>query len=142
MMRATIHLTAADYATWLAGMTEAMRAWWLRVARPRRLDVVDLDDAPLPGAAAPAPPRFLSNWEAVLLVHARRTQVIAEEHRPEIFTSRKPHSDATFLVDGRVAGTWRAAHGDVALTSFAPIPVRFLRDLDDERRRLATWFAG
>ena len=43
---------------------------------------------PLPDPATPAPPRFLPTWDATLLVHARRTGVLPEEHRPKIFNTQ------------------------------------------------------
>ena len=69
-----------------------------------------------------APVRFLSNWDAALLVHARRTGILPEEHRPKIFHTRAPQSFPTFLVDGAVAGTWKFVDGRVALEEFAPLP--------------------
>ena len=55
----------------------------------------------------PAPVRFLPTWDATLLVHARRTQILPERFRPMVFDTKTPHSVPTFLVDGQVAGTWR-----------------------------------
>ena len=70
-------------------------------------ELLDLPRAPLPHPDTPAPVRFLPTWDAVLLVHARRTGVLPEEHRPRIFPTTMPQSVGTFLVDGAVAGTWR-----------------------------------
>ena len=67
--------------------------------------------APLPDPDTPAPPRFLPTWDATLLVHARRTGVLPEEHRPQMFSIKTPHSFPTFLVDGAVAGTWKLREG-------------------------------
>ena len=69
--------------------------------------LLDLPRAPLPEGDAPAPVRFLPTWDATLLVHARRTLILAEEYRPLIFHTKAPFSFHTFLVDGAVAGTWR-----------------------------------
>src|SRR5205814_1037106 len=102
----------ADIASW-AGMTPRAVAPALERIKLRRFrderggELVDLPRAPLPGGAAEAPVRFLPVWDAALLVHARRTGILAEEHRPKVFNSRTPQSVNTFLVDGRVAGTWR-----------------------------------
>ena len=74
--------------------------------------------APLPDPDTPAPPRFLPTWDATLLVHARRTGILPEEHRPRIFHVRNPHSLSTFLVDGQVAGSWRYEKGRIALEPF------------------------
>src|SRR5207245_4977121 len=63
--------------------------------------------APLPGGDAAAAPRFLPTWDATLLVHARRTQILPERFRSRVFDVKTPHSLPTFLVDGAVAGAWR-----------------------------------
>ena len=66
-----------------------------------------------------APPRYLPVWDATLLVHARRTQILPEQYRPRIFNTKTPHSFNTFLVDGAVAGIWRYERGRVELEPFA-----------------------
>ena len=42
-------------------------------------ELVDLPRLPLPDAETPAPVRFLPVWDATLLVHARRTQILPEQ---------------------------------------------------------------
>ncbi len=76
-------------------------------------ELLDVPRAPLPDPETPAPVRFLPTWDAVLLVHARRSGVLPEEYRPRIFSTKMPQSVGTFLVDGAVAGTWRYADGHV-----------------------------
>jgi hypothetical protein len=104
--------TLADAATW-AGVA---RASLLRVAERMRLrrlrdedgqELVDLARAPLLPEDAAAPVRFLGHWDAVLLGHARRTQILPERFRGLVFATKAPQSMATFLVDGAVAGAWR-----------------------------------
>lgn len=80
--------------------------------------LLDLPGAPLPDPDAPAPPRFVAVWDAMLLVHARRTGVLPEELRPRVFNTRTPHSVNTFLLDGRVAGSWRHEPGEIRLEPF------------------------
>jgi CRP-like cAMP-binding protein len=101
-------------------------------------ELVDLPRAPLP-EDVPAPPRFLPVWDATLLVHARRTGILPEEYRPLIFNTKTPNSFNTFLVDGKVAGTWRYEGGRVALSAFEGVPRKARRELDDEARRLAAF---
>ena len=74
-------------------------------------ELLDMPGAPLPGGDVAAPVRFLPTWDAALLVHARRTQVLPERFRPRIFHVKMPQSVPTFLVDGAVAGTWRWVDG-------------------------------
>jgi hypothetical protein len=104
-------------------------------------ELLDLPRSPLPDADTPAPPRFLPVWDSTLLVHARRTQILPEEHRSKVFHVKTPHSVNTFLLDGQVAGTWRYEQGKITLDAFDGIPRKHRRALDDEARRLADFHA-
>ncbi len=66
--------------------------------------LLDLPDAPLPPADTPAPPRFVPEHDNLVLAHADRTRVIADEHRSRVFLSAA-RVRATFLLDGFVGGT-------------------------------------
>jgi hypothetical protein len=100
-------------------------------------ELLDLPRAPLPDPETPAPVRFLPTWDATLLVHARRTGVLPEEHRPKVFNTRTPQSVPTFLVDGRVAGTWRYEKGKVVTKPFGRLEAAARRELKEEAERLA-----
>jgi hypothetical protein len=67
-------------------------------------ELLDLPRAPIPAPDAIAPVRFLPTWDATLLAHARRTQILPERFRDQVFSTKTPHSISTFLVDGVVAG--------------------------------------
>ncbi len=99
-------------------------------------ELLDLQRAPLPDPETPAPVRFLPTWDATLLVHARRTQILPERYRPLVFNTRTPHSVPTFLVDGAVAGTWRFEGGRVEVKPFEPLPKAIRKEVDDEAQRL------
>lgn len=99
--------------------------------------LLDLPDAEVLTGEEPAPPRFLPVWDATLLVHARRTQILPEEHRPLVFNTRTPHSVNTFLVDGQVRGAWRFDHGEIRLEPFRRLPRHARSGLDEEAHRLA-----
>jgi DNA glycosylase AlkZ-like len=129
-----------DAANWAgvpaAKIGEAAEGLRLRTFRDEEgPELVDLPRAPLPGDV-PAPARFLPTWDATLLVHARRTQILPEEYRPRIFHTKAPQSFATFLVDGAVAGTWRVERAKekatLRLEPFAPLPRTTERELRDE----------
>ena len=47
----------------------------------------------------------------------------------------------TFLVDGFVAGIWRAENGRVLLEPFEPLPRSTQRELADEAARLEAFLA-
>jgi DNA glycosylase AlkZ-like len=112
-----------------------------RFVDERGMELLDVPRAPLPDADTPAPPRFLPTWDSILLVHARRTGVIEEAYRERIFNVKAPHSFPTFLVDGRVAGTWKYEGGRVQLEPFERISRQARRELSDEAARLAAFHA-
>jgi hypothetical protein len=99
--------------------------------------LLDLPRAPLPDPETPAPVRFLPVWEATLLVHARRTQILPEQYRPRVFNTKTPNSVPTVLVDGQVAGTWRYEKGRVRVEAFHKLPRTTRKELDEEGERLA-----
>lgn len=114
----------ARYAGWTITETkEVLAGLTLRAFRGEEGEsLVDLPRAPLPAADTPAPVRFLGAWDAVLLLgHATRTGILPAEHRNEVFHTRMPQSTPTFLVDGRVAGTWRYVDGEVHPSPFVPL---------------------
>lgn len=102
-------------------------------------ELIDLPRAPLPDPDTPAPVRFLPTWDAALLAHARRTGVLPEQYRPEIFHTKNPHSVGTFLVDGSVAGTWRFDGERVRTDSFTPLPRSTRHELERETERLTAF---
>ena len=102
-------------------------------------ELIDLPRAPLPDPDTPAPPRFLPVWDATLLVHARRTQILPEEHRAKVFNVRTPNSVNTFLLDGQVAGTWRYDRDRIRIEGFGRIARTARRELDQEAERLAAF---
>jgi len=118
---------------------ERMRLRRFRDERGREL--LDLPRAPLPDPDTPAPVRFLPTWDAVLLVHARRTGVLPERYRPRIFTTKTPQSVGTFLVDGAVAGTWRYDGGRVVTQAFGRLSRTARHELNEEAERLAAFHA-
>ena len=107
-----------------------------RIRDEKEKELLDLPRAPLPDAATPAPVRFLPTWDATLLVHARRTEILPERYRPLVFNTKTPHSVPTFLVDGAVAGTWRYEGGRVEIKPFEPLPKAVRREVEDEAKRL------
>ncbi|WP_285565839.1 winged helix DNA-binding domain-containing protein [Streptomyces sp. RTGN2] len=99
-----------DLQAW-AGLTR-MREVFDRL-RPRLLtfrdengvELFDLPDAPRPDEDTPAPPRFLPEFDNVLLGHADRTRVI-----PPRFKGRNGVGNQAYgsvLVDGFLAAVWR-----------------------------------
>jgi Winged helix DNA-binding domain len=104
-------------------------------------ELVDLPRLPLPAEDTPAPVRFLPVWDATLLVHCRRTQILPERYRNRVFNARTPHSVNTFLVDGQVAGTWRYKKGAVKVSPFGRLSRSVRSQLDEEAEWLAAFHA-
>jgi hypothetical protein len=100
-------------------------------------ELFDLPRAPLPDAETPVPVRFLPVWDATLLVHARRTGILPEEHRAKVFNVKTPQSVPTFLVDGAVAGTWRYEKGRVRVAPFGRLPGSVRKAINEESEGLA-----
>jgi hypothetical protein len=126
--------TAADAQTWsgianLKPVFEALRPE-LVTFRAGKRELYDLPDAPRPQADTPAPIRFLPDFDNLVLGHADRTRLLADEHRAAVVT-KNLQVKATFLVDGKVAGTWTVERkqdtATIVLAPFAPIPKK-LRD--------------
>ena len=102
-------------------------------------ELLDLPRRPLPDASTVAPVRFLGTWDATLLVHARRTQILPEDYRDQVFSNRRPHSVNTVLIDGQVAGIWTIEPRGVVVEPFDGIPARFRDELEVERGALESF---
>jgi hypothetical protein len=125
--------TTADMRTWsgMSGVAEVVerlrRA--LRVFRDERgRELFDLPAAPRPDPDTPASPRFLPEYDNVLLSHADRTRIISNEYRKRL-TTNNGRSVGTVLVDGFVAGTWRIKR-DVGTATLSVAPLKRLSRKD------------
>ena len=103
-------------------------------------ELVDLPSAPRPPADTPAPVRFLAVWDALLLVHARRKGVLAEEHRSRVFTTKNPQSVNTVLVDGVVVGTWVHRDGRIEVDPWQAFDAPTEQAVRAEADRLAALY--
>ena len=119
----------------------AERLGLVRYRSEQGSELVDLPDAPLPDEATPAPVRFLPHWDANLLVHARRTQLLPEAHRPRVFSTKNPFSVGVYLVDGRAAGAWSVAGSRVVLDEFEKLGPADRRAVEREREALEVFHA-
>lgn len=107
-------------------------------------ELFDVPDAPLPDPDTPAPPRFLPNYDNLLLSHADRTRVIRDEYRKRIATANMV-VPPPFLLDGFVAGTWSVEEdGSTAtlqINTFRDISKQEEADLHEEGLRLLAFSA-
>ena len=104
-------------------------------------ELFDVPDGLLPGGDVAAPVRFIPTWDAALLVHARRTQVLPERFRPLCFNVKMPQSVPTFMVDGAVAGTWKWVDGEIVLDAFEPLASGVLDEVRAAAGPLAAFHA-
>ncbi|MFF2365183.1 winged helix DNA-binding domain-containing protein [Streptomyces sp. NPDC058122] len=112
----------------------------VRVPGPARATLFDLPDATVPAEDTPAPPRLLPMWDSTLLAHALPGRVMPQEYRP-LVVRRNGDMLPTLLVDGQVAGVWRAANGGLELTAFRKLDKAAWRGLTEEARKLAALLA-
>jgi hypothetical protein len=138
--------TPADIANWIGTATKSVTAALdgieLRQLRSEQGKLlVDLPRLPLPAANTPAPVRFLPTWDATLLVHARETGILPEEHRAKVFSTKTPQSVPTFTVDGVVAGTWRYEKGRVEPRPFDKLSSGAREEVAEEAHRLTELYA-
>ncbi|MFD5101265.1 winged helix DNA-binding domain-containing protein [Streptomyces albidochromogenes] len=104
-----------DMQTW-CGLTrlreafERLRPRLLTFQDERGVELFDLPDAPRPGEDTPAPPRFLPEFDNLLLSHADRTRVVPAQYKERTWKGNQSHR--TFLVDGFLAGIWRLEESD------------------------------
>ena len=136
--------TATDVQSWsgLGGMKavlDGLRPQLVTFRDERRRELFDLPDAPRPDADLPAPPRFLPEFDNLMLAHADRTRVLADEHRGTVVT-KNLRVRSTFLWDGFVAGTWeikrKRAAATLHITPFEPLPSGAADALGDEGEAL------
>jgi hypothetical protein len=122
--------TAADVQQWsglqgIRPVLESLRPRLVLFHDERGRTLFDLPHAPRPAEETPAPPRFLPEFDNLLLSHADRTRVLADEHRSFILGAKNGRIPATFLVEGWVAGTWRVERkkqvATLTMTPFAPL---------------------
>ncbi|GGV24900.1 hypothetical protein GCM10010277_05490 [Streptomyces longisporoflavus] len=95
----------------------------------------DLPGASRPPGETPAPPRLMAMWDSILLAYADRGRVIPPAYRPLVIR-RNGDALPTLLVDGHVAGVWRAVDGRVEATAFHPLPPAAWEGLAAEARAL------
>ena len=116
--------TVADVTTWcrLTGMREVLERLRSRLRTFRDVsgrELFDLPGAPRPDPTAPAPTRFLPEYDNVLLSHADRSRFGVEAARG---TALRGRMHGTVLHDGTVAALWREErHGDRTLLLVVPL---------------------
>jgi hypothetical protein len=108
-------------------------------------ELFDVPGAPRPDPDTPAPPRFLPEFDSLVLAHADRSRLLADEHRPGLVT-KNLRVKATFLQDGSVAGTWTVERkrgvATLCIAPFEPLPRKAAAELVAEGERLLRFGEG
>lgn len=130
--------TPADFQTW-SGLPKA-KVLFDQVELEEFTDengrtLYDVQSGPRPDPDTPVPVRFVPEFDNLLLAHAKRERIIADEHRPAVFT-KNLRIKSTYLVDGLVAGLWTAEKkrgvATLTLTPFGRTLKRTATELERE----------
>jgi len=141
--------TVRDVQTWSGRMqlkqpVEELRAELRTFRDERGNELLDLPDAALPPEDTPAPPRFVPDYDNLVLSHADRGRVISDEHRKKVFLSAA-RVRATFLIEGFVRGAWKVEKtrktATLVIEPFEPISTEDHAALSDEGERLVRFLA-
>ncbi|HUB21778.1 MAG TPA: winged helix DNA-binding domain-containing protein [Streptosporangiaceae bacterium] len=101
----------------------------------------DVPGAPRPAGDTPAPPRLMAMWDSILLAYFDRSRVIPSGYQ-RLVTRTNGDVLPTLLVDGHVAGVWRAVPEGVEATAFHALPGSAWEGLAAEARALVPFLAG
>jgi hypothetical protein len=107
-------------------------------------ELLDLPGAPRPGPDTPAPPRFLPEYDNVLLSHAERGRIVTG-HRRIPLPPGNGGSTGTLLVDGEFQGTWKITRSNgratLRIDTFSPLAAADAVTVTDEGARLLAFVA-
>jgi hypothetical protein len=114
-----------DMQTWsgltrLSEVVERLRPRLVAFRDEQGRELFDLPDAPRPDPDTPAPPRFLYDYDNLLLSHADRSRFITAEYHKQGFTMDGP-MPCVALIDGFTNATWKIARSrDTATLTINP----------------------
>lgn len=117
--------TVKDVQQWsgltrLREVVDRLRPQLVELRGEHGAELWDLPDAPRPDPDAPAPPRFLPEYDNLLLSHADRSRVIVDQRRVPLPPGNGA-TGGTVLVDGMWTATWKIVRrGDEATLEIAP----------------------
>jgi len=121
--------TVIDMQAW-SGMTRMREVFErlrprLRLFRDERgKELFDLPRAPRPDPETTAPPRFLPDYDNILLAHEDRARILGPGRHLGIFSSNGVMR-GSLLLDGFVRAMWIPIDGTLVITPFGdPIPQR------------------
>jgi len=128
-----------DMQTW-AGLTrlreafERLRAQLVTFRDENGVELFDLPDAPRPDADTPAPPRFLPEFDNLLLSHADRSRVVPAALKGRTWQGNQAY--CTLLVDGFLAGVWKLDEGALVIEPFGTLTKAQRDEVTEEGERM------
>jgi len=133
--------TVADIQTWsgLTRLREVTDRLELRAYQgPDGAELLDLPDMELPLEDVPAPPRFLPEYDNLLLSHADRRRVIPHAHPVPLWPGNGA-TQGTLLIDGVWDAIWKITAEALTITSFRRLTAPEESAITDEAAKLLTF---
>jgi hypothetical protein len=113
-----------------------------RLEGPDGDELHDLADMSVPDPGAPAPTRFLSRWDSILIAYHQRERILPPRYKDAVIRKNGDFLP-TFLVDGLVAGLWSIEEAKdgatLNLDPFHRVPRAARTTLEEEAGRLARY---
>ncbi|MGW1955766.1 winged helix DNA-binding domain-containing protein [Streptomyces sp. NPDC001920] len=128
-----------DMQTWsgltrMRGAFERLRPELATFRDENGVELFDLPDAPRPDPDTPAPPRFLPEFDNLLLSHADRTRVIPSANRGRTWQANTFY--CPLLVDGFLAGVWRILGDALVIEPFTELTKAQRDEVSEEAERM------
>lgn len=134
-----------DMQTW-AGLTrlrdafERLRPQLVTFRDENGVELFDLPDAPRPDADTPAPPRFLPEFDNLLLSHADRTRMGSADLKGRTWKGNQAY--CVLLVDGFLAGVWRQEEEVLTIELFGTLTKSQRKEVVEEAERTIEMMNG
>jgi hypothetical protein len=125
--------------TRLRDVFERLRPRLVTFRDERGAELFDLPDAPRPDVDTPAPPRFLPEFDNVLLSHADRTRIAPPGVGERIYNQHGHWYP--LLIDGFLAGTWKLRKGSLAIELADPLEAHEEAAVREEAAQLLAFAA-
>jgi hypothetical protein len=133
-------IQAWSWLTRLRPHVERLRPHLRTFRDERGRELFDVEDGPLPDPGTPAPPRFLPEYDNILLSHDDRSRILPEHSGELVLPAGSGGSIGSILVDGFFAGMWRMskskARATLAIELVRPPSARERREIFAEGEEL------
>ncbi|MGW3846730.1 winged helix DNA-binding domain-containing protein [Streptomyces fagopyri] len=134
-----------DMQTW-AGLTrlreafERLRPRLVTFRDEKGVELFDLPDAPRPDADTPAPPRFLPEFDNLLLAHSDRSRLVPAGLKGRTWAGNQAYR--ALLVDGFLAGVWRQDGNVLTIEPFGTLTKAQRGEVVGEAERMLSVMSG